>query len=63
MQLYHPRQQLWSEHFVWSDDFTELIGISSTGRATVVRLKLNREGVVNLRGLLTEKNLHPSDSY
>jgi HNH endonuclease len=63
VRLYHPRQQLWSEHFVWSDDFTELIGISPTGRATVVRLKLNREGVVNLRGLLTEKNLHPADSY
>jgi hypothetical protein len=57
--LYHPRQQLRVEHFVWSDDFTELIGISPTGRATVVRLQLNREGVVNLRGLLREKNLHP----
>jgi HNH endonuclease len=59
--LYHPRQQLRVEHFVWSDDFTELIGISPTGRATIVRLQLNREGVVNLRGLLREKNLHPPD--
>jgi hypothetical protein len=59
--LYHPRQQLRSDHFVWSDDFTELIGISPTGRATVVRLQLNREGVVNLRWLLREKNLHPPD--
>jgi hypothetical protein len=56
---YHPRQQLRVEHFVWSDDFTELIGISPTGRATIVRLQLNREGVVNLRQLLREKNLHP----
>lgn len=59
--LYHPRQQLRSEHFVWSDDFTELIGISPIGRATIVRLQLNREGVVNLRWLLREKNLHPPD--
>lgn len=59
--LYHPRQQLQSEHFVWSDDFTELIGISPIGRATIVRLQLNREGVVNLRWLLREKNLHPPD--
>ena len=59
--LYHPRQQLRSEHFVWSDDFTELIGISPTGRATIVRLQLNREGVVNLRALLREKNFHPPD--
>ena len=57
--LYHPRQQSRAEHFIWSDDFTELIGISPTGRATVVRLQLNREGVVNLRQLLSEKNLHP----
>jgi PIN domain len=34
---------------------------SPTGRATVVRLKLNREGVVNLRGLLRDKSLHPPD--
>jgi hypothetical protein len=59
--LYHPRQQLRSNHFIWSDDFTELMGISPTGRATIVRLQLNREGVVNLRGLLREKNLHPPD--
>lgn len=59
--LYHPRQQLRVEHFVWSDDFTELIGISPTGRATVVRLQLNREGVVNLRRLLRASNLHPPD--
>ena len=59
--LYHPRQQLRAEHFMWSDDFTELIGISPTGRATIVRLQLNREGVVNLRELLREENLHPPD--
>ncbi|WP_310488808.1 HNH endonuclease signature motif containing protein [Chamaesiphon sp. VAR_69_metabat_338] len=59
VQLYHPRQQLRSEHFIWSDDFTELIGISPTGRATIVRLQLNREGVVNLRRVLNMVNLHP----
>jgi hypothetical protein len=57
--LYHPRQQSWSSHFVWSDDFTEMIGISPSGRATIVRLRLNREGVVNLRGVLKEKDFHP----
>jgi HNH endonuclease len=61
VSLYHPRQQSWSNHFVWSDDFTEMIGISSIGRATIVRLQLNREGVVNLRGVLKVKNFHPPD--
>jgi hypothetical protein len=61
VSLYHPRQQLRVEHFIWSDDFSELIGVSPTGRATIVRLQLNREGVVNLRRLLTASHLHPPD--
>jgi HNH endonuclease len=59
--LYHPRQQSWSSHFMWSDDLVAMIGISPSGRATIVRLRLNREGVVNLRRLLKEKNVHPPD--
>lgn len=50
--LYHPRQQVWSEHFSWSDDFTKIIGKTPCGRATVEALHLNRFGVVNLRRLL-----------
>jgi HNH endonuclease len=57
--LYHPRQQSRSKHFIWSDDFTEMIGISPSGRATIVRLQLNRKGVVNLRRVLTASDLHP----
>ncbi|WP_339377379.1 hypothetical protein [Calothrix sp. NIES-2100] len=30
--LFHPRQQLWSEHFSWNDDFTEVIGKTSCSR-------------------------------
>ncbi|MEC4806410.1 MAG: HNH endonuclease signature motif containing protein [Jaaginema sp. PMC 1079.18] len=61
--LFHPRQQLWSEHFSWNDDFTEVIGQTSHGRATVDALKLNRVGVVNLRRLLTSAKLHPPPSH
>ena len=39
--LYHPRRQQWSEHFR-ADTATGLIhGISTAGRATVPRLKMN----------------------
>lgn len=41
--LFNPRHQHWSEHFKWSSDGTEIIGITETGRATVVALKLNNE--------------------
>jgi hypothetical protein len=57
--LYHPRQDQWHEHFSWSDDYAQLIGLTMTGRATVERLQLNREGVVNLRQLLYAVDRHP----
>ena len=50
--LYNPRRDAWSLHFQWSESRLEIVGTSATGRATVVRLKLNREYVVNLRRLL-----------
>lgn len=57
--LYHPRQDHWSDHFAWNEDTTQIIGITAIGRATVVRLQLNRTGVVNLRRLLRTQGLHP----
>lgn len=57
--LYHPRQQSWSEHFIWSVDFLEIVGLTAVGRATVKALKLNRPGVVNLLQLLVLAGLHP----
>ena len=57
--LFNPRQTLWSEHFSWSEDFTEIIGITPIGRATVEALKLNRRGLVNLRRALYIIGKHP----
>lgn len=57
--LFHPRQHRWSDHFAWNDDFTLVIGLTPTGRATVERLQLNREGVVNLRRALHSVGAHP----
>jgi hypothetical protein len=57
--LYNPRIDIWAEHFEWRDYFTEIIGISPSGRATVNRLQLNREGLINLRRLLVDVGLHP----
>lgn len=57
--LYHPRQHKWDEHFTWSRDFARLIGLTPIGRATIIKLQLNREGVVNLRQLLRLVDKHP----
>ena len=59
--LYHPRRDHWLDHFGWDEDYTLVVGLTPTGRATVEKLKLNRKGVVNLRRLLHERGLHPID--
>ncbi|MFK7932015.1 MAG: HNH endonuclease [Saprospiraceae bacterium] len=59
--LFNPRTQLWNTHFQWSGDYTLILGITDTGRATVNRLQLNRSGLVNLRRALFNQNLHPPD--
>jgi hypothetical protein len=57
--LYHPRNQQWSDHFAWNEDFSLIIGLTATGRATVETLQINREGVVNLRRVLYTMGEHP----
>ncbi|BDI14471.1 hypothetical protein ANSO36C_02730 [Nostoc cf. commune SO-36] len=41
--LFHPRQQQWSEHFIWTKDGTKIVGTTSTGRATSYRFDFNDE--------------------
>jgi HNH endonuclease len=60
--LYNPRTQLWKDHFTWNEAFTLMIGLTATGRATIERLQLNREGVANLRQALRAFNKHPPAS-
>ncbi len=57
--LDHPRQDRWSEHFAWNPDQTLIVGLTPTGRATVNRVRLNREELVNLRKVLVKDRVHP----
>ena len=57
--LFHPRGDDWDVHFTWTPDEAHLIGLTPTGRATINMLRLNREGVVNLRRLLMLIGRHP----
>ncbi|WP_395094573.1 HNH endonuclease [Armatimonas sp.] len=57
--LFHPRQQVWEEHFSWSEDALEVIGQTPTGRATVAALQLNREELVRFRRVLIPAGEHP----
>jgi HNH endonuclease len=62
VRVFHPRQDQWAVHFVWSADTTTMIGLTQTGRATIVRLELNRAGLVNLRRALAAAGIHPPSS-
>lgn len=59
--LFHPRRQNWESHFEWSEDYSRLVGITSTGRATVEMLQMNSPGYVNLRRVLYLLGKHPPD--
>jgi 5-methylcytosine-specific restriction endonuclease McrA len=38
--LFNPRQQQWKEHFAWTAEGDEIVGLTPTGRATVKTLNL-----------------------
>lgn len=57
--LFHPRQQLWQDHFAWNEDYTQILGLTPTGRATIKELHLNRPGLVNLRRVTFASGEHP----
>jgi hypothetical protein len=59
VSLFNPRTQPWSEHFQWSDDGSEIIGITPTGRATVIALRLNNEFIVPARRQWIMAGWHP----
>jgi hypothetical protein len=61
--LYNPREHRWSGHFAWNEDFTVLVGMTPTGRATIVKLALNRVALVNLRRVLRAAGEHPPASH
>ena len=59
--LFHPRQQSWHEHFIWQDKGVRLVGLTSTGRATITALQMNNDFVVRARKLWIEQNWHPPE--
>lgn len=46
-ELYHPRRDAWSDHFRWDEEL--IVGMTATGRTTVVVLDLNSDDRIQLR--------------
>jgi len=57
--LFNPRKQIWLEHFEWTENATVIHGITSTGRASVRRLKMNQPRLVQARGIWVLAGVHP----
>lgn len=57
--LFHPRQDLWDEHFAAVVEEGTIIGQTSQGRATVQRLRMNSPTQVFARKQWTRLALFP----
>lgn len=62
--LFNPRQQQWLDHFIWSADGLEIMGITPTGRGTCDRLDLNdryhnERAIIKARRLWIRAGWHP----
>jgi hypothetical protein len=45
--LFHPRKDVWKEHFAWKG--VKIEGLTATGRATVKALNFNRPLILAIR--------------
>jgi hypothetical protein len=57
--LFNPRTQDWSEHFEWMPDRIVLQGLTPVGRATIRRLRINRDRMLSARANWVFFDLHP----
>lgn len=47
------------DHFAWANGGTHIVGLTPTGRATVLALRLNNDLVVEARILWIARQWHP----
>ena len=57
--LFHPRQDRWEAHFRYDSASAHVIGLTATGRVTVIRLKINSDFQVRARQHWLRLNLYP----
>jgi hypothetical protein len=55
--LFNPRLQAWTEHFRWADE--RIVPLTTTGRATVAALAMNRPMIVAIRQEEAARGRHP----
>ena len=61
VRLFHPQRDVWAEHFAWTEDASEIAGLTAIGRATVAALRTNRSQLVRVRRMWRVMGEHPPD--
>lgn len=59
VSLFHPQLEVWTDHFAWSEDAKEIIGLTAIGRATILTLKMNRPQMIRVRRIWVKMREHP----
>lgn len=59
VRLFHPRQDQWRDHFRLDFDSGRLLGLTSIGRATVNRLRMNSSAQIAARRQWIRLQLFP----
>ncbi len=57
--LFHPRRQQWREHFCWSEDGSEILDLTPTGRATLAVLHMNHPIIIEAGRRWARVGWHP----
>lgn len=57
--LFHPRRDVWTEHFMWDESGILLLGLTPTGRATIPALNMNNPIIVAARRRWVGVGWHP----
>ena len=57
--LFNPRTQSWGDHFVWAPDGIRIVGLTPTGRATVIALRMNNPVILAARSRWVMGGWHP----
>jgi HNH endonuclease len=62
VSLFNPRFQIWAEHFRWIEGGLKIEGITATGRATVVALRLADDpDALMVRSFWIQVGWHPPE--
>lgn len=59
VRLFDPRREGWHDHFRWNATAEQVLGLTATGRATIIALNLNRPTLVRSRRLWIAVGWHP----